>query len=147
MSNIYFSKKGCTVKACIECVWPTRYLHDTPKQALLDKIEPGLFSFVYPTCVKKTHYQCAICVIHTDNLSWRYREHLDYWSMDYKLTAHATYEKGRLTMNVAPCIDDYAADCERFWTLSHDALRLIRKTVTEIDKYFPTKPIEGLIVR
>jgi hypothetical protein len=146
MSNIYFVNKGSTARAGVQLLWPTRHLNDTPKE-FLNKIEPGLFVCVNPTCIKKTHYQCCISVIHTDNMSWHYREHLRIWTMYWQLTAHATYEKGKLRISVVPNIDDYNVDRVKFWSLSHNSLELIREAVEEIDKYFPTKPQEGMLIR
>jgi hypothetical protein len=67
--------------------------------------------------------------------------------MYWQLTAHATYEKGKLRISVVPNIDDYNADRVKFWSLSHNSLELIREAVEEIDKYFPTKPQEGMLIR
>jgi hypothetical protein len=136
MNNIFFTKKGCTEKAKVDRIWPTKYFSTTPREFFRGAGLTDLFVIIDPVLANKSYFLFNITVQSAANLKFdEFGGGHVYASSPTLISAH--YEAKRLELASWPCQVGFKVAQQEYWHTLHDALELVREAIVKCDKYFP----------
>lgn len=135
MNNIFFEQKGCTKKANVDNLWPTKYFTYTP-QAFFESLG-DLFVLINPIQIDKCYFTFTIIVYSALNVKYiNYGNNV--CASTYPLL-NATYSCKRLSLNFYPVTKErgYTVEQQEHWYDLHNMIEIVREAVAKCDKYFP----------
>jgi hypothetical protein len=135
MNNIFFTKKGCTEKANVDRIWPTKHFSVTPREFFAAAGLTDLFVIIDPVLMNKSYFLFNITVQSAANINYTdYGGGHVYASSPTLIIAH--YKAKRLELRSWPG-EEFKVTQQEYWHTLHDALELVREAIVKCDKYFP----------
>lgn len=139
MNNIFFTKKGCTEKANVDRIWPTKHFSVTPREFFAAAGLTDLFVTIDPIMVNKSYFIFEIIVASAANI--KYNDYGGGHIYAYTPTLlSAKYESKRLGLQAwhdPVKHTGFKVDQQEYWHNMHDMLELVREAVAKCDTYFP----------